>query len=81
MRVRSGAISISSFNPLALARFKRLAPQYPAAIIWANDETLPWYLRQGQRRLALRCDYVKPQSAQSVRASIPVQGFLSLMDC
>lgn len=75
-RTRAGSISISSFNPLALARFKRLAPQYPAALIWADDESIPRYLRRGQGRLALRCDYLKPQAALAgrlaSRSRIPV---------
>ncbi|MFA6508287.1 MAG: glycerophosphodiester phosphodiesterase family protein [Treponemataceae bacterium] len=53
-------IVVSSFNPLALATFKRAAPEYATAVIWSDDGELPFYLRSGQGRWLSSCDYLKP---------------------
>ncbi|MCX7949873.1 MAG: glycerophosphodiester phosphodiesterase [Treponemataceae bacterium] len=56
-----GAVTVSSFNPLALRVFKHSAPDFPTAIIWCNDPELPWYLRRGEGRWLSGCDYLKPR--------------------
>lgn len=56
-----GAVTVSSFNPLALRAFKRWAPSFPTAIIWCNDPELPFYLRRGEGRWLSGCDYLKPR--------------------
>jgi glycerophosphoryl diester phosphodiesterase len=53
-------ITVSSFNPFALAAFKRAAPEFATAIIWSGHEELPFYLRRGQGRWISGCDYLKP---------------------
>ncbi len=53
-------ITVSSFNPLTLAAFKKEAPEYATSIIWSDDSELPAYLRRGEGRWIARCDYLKP---------------------
>ncbi len=55
-----GHITVSSFNPIALRNFKKLAPRFPTAIIWCDDPELPAYLHHGEGRWISGCDYVKP---------------------
>lgn len=57
--VRS-ALTVSSFNPIAIKRFKALEQTVPTAIIWCADKEVPWYLRSGQGRWIAGCDYLKP---------------------
>lgn len=52
---------ISSFNPVALKRFKAFAPHYATAIIYCKSKELPWYLRSGAGRYIAHCDYLKPE--------------------
>ncbi|MBN1241976.1 MAG: glycerophosphodiester phosphodiesterase [Spirochaetales bacterium] len=54
------SVAVSSFNPVALARFKRFAPRVPTAVIWCDEPDMPWYLRRGEGRWIARCDYLKP---------------------
>jgi len=54
------SVAISSFNPIALARFKRFSPLIPTAAIWCDEPDMPWYLRRGEGRWLARCDYLKP---------------------
>jgi len=56
----AGHITVSSFNPLALRSFKKLAFQFPTAIIWCDDPELPPYLHHGEGRWLSGCDYLKP---------------------
>jgi glycerophosphoryl diester phosphodiesterase len=51
---------VSSFNPFALKRFKRFAPQIPTGIIWSRTEELPFFLRRGEGRWIASADYLKP---------------------
>lgn len=55
-----GSVAVSSFNPIALARFKRFSPKVPTAAIWCDEPDMPWYLRRGEGRYPARCDYLKP---------------------
>lgn len=52
---------ISSFNPIALRRFKAFAPLYATAVIYCKSKQLPWYLRKGAGRYIAGCDYLKPE--------------------
>jgi glycerophosphoryl diester phosphodiesterase len=54
------AVTVSSFNPLSLAAFKRACPRIPTAAIWCADPEVPAVLRRGAGRFIARCDYVKP---------------------
>lgn len=53
---------VSSFNPFALRRFKRLCPGIPTAIIWSRSKELYWFLRHGEGRWIAGTDALKPQS-------------------
>ena len=64
-RKTADAVTVSSFNPLALRSFKRLAPEYPTAAIWCADGEVPFYLRRGQGRWIAGCDYLKPIHSKS----------------
>lgn len=55
-----GRVLVSSFNPLALSRFKYLSPALPTAIIWAGDSGVPAYLRHGEGRWIGKVDVLKP---------------------
>jgi glycerophosphoryl diester phosphodiesterase len=57
-----GSVTVSSFNPIALAVFKRFLPGIPTAVIWSEDPEVPLFLRHGFGRFIARCDYVKPDS-------------------
>ena len=52
---------ISSFNPIALKRFKAFAPHYATAVIYCKSRELPWYLRNGAGKYIAGCDYLKPE--------------------
>jgi len=54
---------VSSFNPIALARFKAIAPDIPTAIIWSTDRELPPCLRHGEGRWIAKADCLKPESS------------------
>ena len=56
----AGRILVSSFNPMALARFKYLSPAIPTAIIWSGDADVPAYLRHGEGRWIGKVDALKP---------------------
>jgi glycerophosphoryl diester phosphodiesterase len=55
---------VSSFNPIALARFKALAPRIPTAIIWSGDKDLPFFLRHGEGRWLGGTDALKPEASK-----------------
>jgi glycerophosphoryl diester phosphodiesterase len=63
----AGRILVSSFNPMALARFKYLAPALPTAVIWSGGNDVPAYLRHGEGRWIGKVDVLKPDKAK-VRA-------------
>jgi glycerophosphoryl diester phosphodiesterase len=65
----AGRILVSSFNPMALARFKYLSPALPTAIIWSSDAEVPAYLRHGEGRWVGKVDVLKPDKAKVRRAS------------
>jgi glycerophosphoryl diester phosphodiesterase len=65
----SGKILVSSFNPMALARFKYLAPALPTAIIWSSHDEVPAYLRHGEGRWIGKVDVLKPDKAKVRPAS------------
>lgn len=64
--------TISSFNPIALKRFKGFAPHYATAVIYCKSKELPWYLRSGAGRYIAGCDYLKPEH---VNVSLVTQFF------
>jgi glycerophosphoryl diester phosphodiesterase len=66
----SGRILISSFNPMALARFKYLSPAIPTAIIWSSGADIPAYLRHGEGRWIGKVDVLKPDRAKARRLSM-----------
>jgi glycerophosphoryl diester phosphodiesterase len=65
----TGRIMVSSFNPMALARFKYLSPAIPTAIIWSSDSDVPAYLRHGEGRWIGKVDALKPDRTKVRRAS------------
>jgi len=65
----TGRILVSSFNPMALARFKYLSPAIPTAIIWSGDADVPAYLRHGEGRWIGKVDALKPDRAKVTRFS------------
>ena len=71
---RQALVSVSSFNPFALATFKRVAPKIPTAIIWSADTELPWYLRAGQGRWLSKSDYLKPVHSKATSFSLALSG-------
>jgi glycerophosphoryl diester phosphodiesterase len=62
-------ILVSSFNPMALARFKYLSSALPTAIIWSGDAEVPAYLRHGEGRWIGKVDVLKPDKAKVRRLS------------
>jgi glycerophosphoryl diester phosphodiesterase len=65
----TGRIVVSSFNPMALARFKYLSPAIPTAIIWSSDADVPAYLRHGEGRWIGKVDALKPDRTKVRRLS------------
>ena len=65
----TGRILVSSFNPMALARFKYLSPAIPTAIIWSGESDVPAYLRHGEGRWIGKVDALKPDRAKVTRLS------------
>lgn len=63
-------VTVSSFNPVALAAFKRAAPGFATAAIWDDSAELPFYLRRGQGRWISGCDYLKPSSKKATPLSL-----------
>ena len=61
---------ISSFNPIPIKTFKRLAPDIPTAIIYCCDSELPWYLRHGEGRWIASADILKPEHIKINRLSM-----------
>jgi glycerophosphoryl diester phosphodiesterase len=57
-------ILVSSFNPMAVARFKYLSPAIPTAIIWSGEPDVPAYLRHGEGRWIGKVDALKPDRAK-----------------
>ncbi len=60
---------VSSFDPFAIRRFKRLNPRIPTAIIYCDDPELPLWLRRGGGRYICACDVMKPRD-RSVTARL-----------
>ncbi|MDR2515801.1 MAG: glycerophosphodiester phosphodiesterase, partial [Spirochaetaceae bacterium] len=61
------SVTVSSFNPFALAAFKKAAQsrggavaRVPTAVIYHVDQEVPWVLRRGAGRFLAAADYVKP---------------------
>ncbi|MBU0934020.1 MAG: glycerophosphodiester phosphodiesterase [Spirochaetes bacterium] len=59
--LRADTITVSSFNPISLKRFKAAEPHIPTAIIYCHSKELPWYLRDGLGATISSCDYLKPE--------------------
>lgn len=54
---------VSSFNPFALRRFKKIAAGIPTAVIWSESAELYWFLRRGEGRWIGAVDILKPEHA------------------
>jgi glycerophosphoryl diester phosphodiesterase len=65
------SVTVSSFNPLSIAAFRRAASRtpIPTAVIWSDGPQIPRPLRHGFGRHIARCDYLKPDSRE-VSASL-----------
>lgn len=61
MGLGADCIAVSSFNPIAIKRFKACSPSIPTGIIYCDSKELPAYLRQGQGRWIGRTDFLKPK--------------------
>ncbi len=57
-------IVVSSFNPIALKRFKSIEPSIPTAIIFCTGKDVPWYLRHGFGAIIGATDFLKPKHSQ-----------------
>lgn len=53
-------VLISSFNPLALKRFRNLTKDIPVSLIYSDSESVPFYLRKGEGRFLVRTEGIKP---------------------
>jgi glycerophosphoryl diester phosphodiesterase len=53
-------LSVSSFNPIVLRRFKAACPNVPTAVIWCIDPEVPKILWHGLGLPIADCDYAKP---------------------
>ncbi|MBB6482625.1 glycerophosphodiester phosphodiesterase [Spirochaeta isovalerica] len=53
-------VVVSSFNPLPVARFKKLTNEIPAFLIYSDTEDVPFYLRKGEGRFLCRPEGLKP---------------------
>jgi glycerophosphoryl diester phosphodiesterase len=60
----SEAVTVSSFNPVAVRAFKRQCPEIPTAVIYCADKGIPFILRRGFGRFIAGCDYLKPVHTQ-----------------
>lgn len=58
---------VSSFNPYCILRLRRLAPELPAAHIWANRRELPFLLRHGEAGVLLPTPFIKPEASRVTR--------------
>jgi glycerophosphoryl diester phosphodiesterase len=58
------AVTVSSFNPVALLNFKKICRYIPTAIIWSADHAVPPLLRYGFGGILSGCDYLKPVHTQ-----------------
>ena len=67
----SNRVAISSFNPVALKRFKACSPKIPTAIIWCRSKDLKWYLRHGEGRWIGNVDFLKPDRTLVKTVSAP----------
>lgn len=63
-------VIVSSFNPIAIKRFKALRPSVPTAIIYCIDDELPWYLRHGEGRWIAGADVLKPRFSMVSKAAL-----------
>mgnify|MGYP000894771738 FL=1 len=69
-RLGADTIMVSSFNPVAVKRFKALQPAIPTAIIYCIDDELPWYLRHGEGRWIACTDVLKPRFSMVHKAGM-----------
>ena len=56
----SAAVTVSSFNPVAVGVFKKLCPNIPTAVIFCVDPEVPFLLGRGFGRFIAGCNYLKP---------------------
>ena len=61
---------VSSFNPFPIKFFKKSAPNIPTAIIYCNDDELPFYLRHGEGKWIASADILKPDHKKINKASM-----------
>lgn len=61
---------VSSFNPFPLKFLKKAAPHIPTAIIYCNDDGLPFYLRHGEGKWIGSADILKPDHKKINRGSM-----------
>ncbi len=64
MNLGAENIIVSSFNPIALKRFKNIEPSIPTAIIFHGGNEVPWYLRHGFGAVIGATDFLKPKHIQ-----------------
>ncbi len=69
-RMDAAKLIVSSFNPIAIKRFKALCPTVPTAIIYCIDSGVPWYLRHGEGRWIAGADVLKPKYTQAHGAAL-----------
>lgn len=52
---------VSSFNPLCVRYFRKIARKIPVGVIYSDNDELPRYLRAGQGRFLVSCSFLKPE--------------------
>lgn len=69
----SRSVVVSSFNPLALAAFKKAAWEFATAIIWSRHPSVPFFLQHGQGSWLSGCDFLKPSYKKVSTLSLAIQ--------
>lgn len=73
MNLGRNSIIVSSFNPIAIKRFKALRPDVATGIIYCDSDELPFYLRHGEGRWLGRADFLKPEHIMVKRLAMSVK--------
>jgi glycerophosphoryl diester phosphodiesterase len=74
----TGNVAVSSFNPIALKRFKKIRGDIPTAIIWSKGKEVPPLLRYGLGGIISGCDYLKPNYQEFLRSPFAHYPFMSM---
>ncbi len=70
-------IVVSSFNPIAIKRFKAFCPDIPTGIIYFIDDEVPKYLQRGEGRWIGNADFLKPKYTQATSFGLAIGRFFN----